>query len=146
MCPLAVVHQQLVHNQISPHNAAFYKLLDELWGEAEDLMDRGITGSGQGFDAPSAGRLGSHAFIPLHNPPEHKMGDVMRKVCCAAVCLWCTGRGVDVLGVDVLGSVTKLGVTPIMPCLRSVRLLVCLPLLCLVVCRLMCMYTHTAGC
>lgn len=43
-------------------------------------MDRGISGSGQGFDAPSAGRLGSHAFIPLHNPPEHKMADAMRKV------------------------------------------------------------------
>jgi hypothetical protein len=65
---------------ISPHNAAFYKLLDELWSEAEDLMDRGISGSGQGFDAPSAGRLGSHAFIPIHNPPSDKMADAIRKV------------------------------------------------------------------
>lgn len=73
---------QLVHIAISPHNAAFYKLLDELWSEAEDLMDRGISGSGQGFDAPSAGRLGSHAFIPIHNPPEHKMADAIRKVRC----------------------------------------------------------------
>jgi len=76
----AVNDMQLCHNEISPHNAAFYKLLDELWGEAEDLMDKGITGSGQGFDAPSAGRLGSHAFIPLHNPPTHKMADAIRKV------------------------------------------------------------------
>jgi hypothetical protein len=65
---------------ISPHNAAFYKLLDELWSEAEELMDRGVSGSGQGFDAPSAGRLGSHAFIPIHNPPSHKMADAIRKV------------------------------------------------------------------
>lgn len=43
-------------------------------------MDRGISGSGQGFDAPSAGRLGSHAFIPIHNPPSHKMADFIRKV------------------------------------------------------------------
>lgn len=71
---------QLCHILIGPHNAAFYKLLDELWGEAEDLMDRGISGSGQGFDAPSAGRLGSHAFIPTHNPPEHRMADAIRKV------------------------------------------------------------------
>lgn len=71
---------QLCHIIIGPHNAAFYKLLDELWSEAEDLMDRGITGSGQGFDAPSAGRLGSHAFIPIHNPAEHKMADAIRKV------------------------------------------------------------------
>lgn len=71
---------QLCHNEISAHNAAFYKLLDELWGEAEELMDKGITGSGAGFDAPSAGRLGSHAFIPIHNPPEHRMAEAVRKV------------------------------------------------------------------
>lgn len=79
-CPPIHPPAQLVHIAISPHNAAFYKLLDELWAEAEDLMDRGISGSGQGFDAPSAGRLGSHAFIPIHNPPEHRMADAIRKV------------------------------------------------------------------
>lgn len=83
---------QLCHNEISPHNAAFYKLPDELWGEAEDLMDKGITGSGQGFDAPSAGRLGRHAFIPLHNPPTHKMADAIRKVGTLA------GRGSNLIG------------------------------------------------
>ena len=48
--------------------------------EAEDLMDRGIKGSGQGFDAKSAGRLGAHGFIPTHNVPEHKRRDAMLKV------------------------------------------------------------------
>lgn len=43
-------------------------------------MDRGFTGTGQGFDAPAAGRLGAFSFIPMHNPPEHKMADVIRKV------------------------------------------------------------------
>eukprot|EP00878_Enallax_costatus_P043316 GHUV01051234.1.p1 GENE.GHUV01051234.1~~GHUV01051234.1.p1 ORF type:complete len:153 (-),score=31.36 GHUV01051234.1:82-540(-) len=60
--------------------AAFYKLLDELWSEAEDLMDRGVTGTGQGFDAASVGRLGSYSYIPTHNPPQHKIADAVRKV------------------------------------------------------------------
>jgi len=29
---------------------------------------QGMGGTGQGFDAPSAGRLGAHSFIPMHNP------------------------------------------------------------------------------
>lgn len=82
-----------MHVVVGPHNASFYKLLDELWGEAEDLMDRGISGSGSGFDAPSAGRLGSHAAIPTHNPPQHRMGDAIRKVSCGG------GGGVGVGGV-----------------------------------------------
>ncbi len=43
-------------------------------------MDRGIKGSGQGFDAKSVGRLGAHGFIPTHNVPEHKRRDAMLKV------------------------------------------------------------------
>lgn len=65
--------------------AAFYKLLDELWREADDLLDRGVTGTGQGFDAPSAGRLGAYSFIPTHNPPQDKMADAIRKVGVPAV-------------------------------------------------------------
>ena len=58
----------------------FYKMVDELWAEVEDLMDRGISGSGSGFEGPSAGRLGSHGFIPMHNPPEHKAREIALKV------------------------------------------------------------------
>jgi HAMP domain-containing protein len=80
---------QLVHNEISAHNRQFYALLDELWAEAEALMDAGISGSGQGFDAPSVGRLGSYGWLPTHNPPAHKMTDAMRKVGVAAwPCPW----------------------------------------------------------
>jgi hypothetical protein len=43
-------------------------------------MDKGLTGTAEGFDGPSAGRLGAHSFIPIHNPPEHKMADAIRKV------------------------------------------------------------------
>jgi hypothetical protein len=77
---LGTMLHELCHNRIGPHNAEFYTLLDELWNEAEELMDKGISGTGQGFDRPSAGRLGAHGFIPTHNPPEHKMADAIRKV------------------------------------------------------------------
>ena len=43
-------------------------------------MDKGIKGSGQGFDAASAGRLGSHSFIVQHNPSEGRLRDVMLQV------------------------------------------------------------------
>lgn len=43
-------------------------------------MAKGISGSGQGFDAASKGRLGSHSFIPTHNPPETQLKNVMLKV------------------------------------------------------------------
>jgi hypothetical protein len=40
-----------VHIAIGPHNASFYKMLDELWEEAEALMDKGITGNQIGAGA-----------------------------------------------------------------------------------------------
>lgn len=95
---LGTMLHELCHNRIGPHNAEFYKLLDDLWTEAEELMDKGITGTAQGFDAASAGRLGAHGFIPTHNPPEHKMADAIRKVrggvgLAAAGRRWCRPAG-----------------------------------------------------
>ena len=48
--------------------------------EVEELMDKGIRGSGQGFDAASVGRLGSHSYIPQHNPSAGRLRDVMLQV------------------------------------------------------------------
>jgi hypothetical protein len=73
---LETMLHELVHNVRGPHDSVFYKLLDELKAECEDLMARGISGTGAGFDASSLGRLGSHAFIPIHNPSESKIRDV----------------------------------------------------------------------
>ncbi|KAK4361725.1 hypothetical protein RND71_016966 [Anisodus tanguticus] len=55
---------ELCHNEYGPHNADFYNLLDEIRKECEELMAKGITGTGQGFDLPGK-RLGGFS----HQPP-----------------------------------------------------------------------------
>jgi len=42
---LGTMLHELVHCKIGAHSAEFYALLDELWTEAEALMDKGITGA-----------------------------------------------------------------------------------------------------
>ncbi|XP_047958884.1 DNA-dependent metalloprotease WSS1-like [Salvia hispanica] len=54
---------ELCHNEHGPHNADFYNLLDELRKECEELMAKGITGTGQGFDLPGK-RLGGYSRQP----------------------------------------------------------------------------------
>lgn len=54
---------ELCHNAHGPHNASFYKLWDELRKECEELMSKGITGTGQGFDMPGK-RLGGLSRQP----------------------------------------------------------------------------------
>ncbi|KAG5538071.1 hypothetical protein RHGRI_025230 [Rhododendron griersonianum] len=55
---------ELCHNEYGPHNTQFYNLLDEIRKECEELMAKGITGTGQGFDLPGR-RLGGFT----HQPP-----------------------------------------------------------------------------
>ncbi|KAG9456006.1 hypothetical protein H6P81_000514 [Aristolochia fimbriata] len=57
---------ELCHNEHGPHNASFYKLWDEIRKECEELISKGVTGTGQGFDAPGK-RLGGFSF---HPPPS----------------------------------------------------------------------------
>ncbi|XWS11343.1 hypothetical protein CRYUN_Cryun38cG0075700 [Craigia yunnanensis] len=54
---------ELCHNAHGPHNASFYKLWDELRKECEELMAKGITGTGEGFDLPGR-RLGGFSRQP----------------------------------------------------------------------------------
>ncbi|KAE8733539.1 Zinc ion binding isoform 2 [Hibiscus syriacus] len=54
---------ELCHNAHGPHNATFYKLWDELRKECEELMSKGITGSGEGFDLLGK-RLGGFSRQP----------------------------------------------------------------------------------
>ncbi|KFK35550.1 hypothetical protein AALP_AA4G005300 [Arabis alpina] len=54
---------ELCHNAHGPHNASFYKLWDELRKECEELISKGITGTGQGFNVPGK-RLGGFTRQP----------------------------------------------------------------------------------
>ncbi|KAI4307884.1 hypothetical protein L6164_031013 [Bauhinia variegata] len=54
---------ELCHNSHGPHNANFYKLWDELRKECEELMAKGLTGTGEGFDLPGR-RLGGFSRQP----------------------------------------------------------------------------------
>ncbi|KAK3128589.1 hypothetical protein QOZ80_6BG0463790 [Eleusine coracana subsp. coracana] len=56
---------ELCHNERGPHDAQFYKLWDELRKECEELVSKGITGTGQGFDGTGR-RLGG---FTIHPPP-----------------------------------------------------------------------------
>ncbi|XP_059666546.1 uncharacterized protein LOC132312267 [Cornus florida] len=54
---------ELCHNVHGPHNANFYKLWDELRKECEELINKGIAGTGEGFDLPGR-RLGGFSRQP----------------------------------------------------------------------------------
>ncbi|XP_020573095.1 DNA-dependent metalloprotease WSS1 isoform X2 [Phalaenopsis equestris] len=57
---------ELCHIEHGPHNALFYKLWDELRKECDDLIAKGITGTGEGFDGTGR-RLGGFTRQP---PPS----------------------------------------------------------------------------
>ncbi|KAK9734931.1 hypothetical protein RND81_04G172200 [Saponaria officinalis] len=54
---------ELCHNAHGPHNASFYKLWDQLRKECEELMSKGISGTGEGFDLPGK-QLGGFSRQP----------------------------------------------------------------------------------
>ncbi|KAL5199938.1 hypothetical protein ABZP36_021141 [Zizania latifolia] len=56
---------EFCHIARGPHDAQFYKLWDELRKECEELVSKGITGSGQRFDGTGR-RLGG---FTVHPPP-----------------------------------------------------------------------------
>jgi hypothetical protein len=48
--------------------------------ELENLQDKGIEGSGAGFDARPAGRLGGRGPVLIHNPDPRRLREVAVKV------------------------------------------------------------------
>ncbi|XP_075513854.1 uncharacterized protein LOC142549019 [Primulina tabacum] len=54
---------ELCHNVHGPHNSSFYKLWDDIRKECEDFINKGIRGTGQGFDLPGR-RLGGFSLKP----------------------------------------------------------------------------------
>ncbi|ETV94772.1 hypothetical protein H310_11728 [Aphanomyces invadans] len=63
---LGTMLHELVHMKIGPHNASFYKMLDELTREMENLLERGLLGAaGAAFqDAGNGQSLGGMHVLP----------------------------------------------------------------------------------
>jgi hypothetical protein len=80
---LGTMLHEIVHNVRGPHDAEFYKTLDEVTAECEELMSKGISGSGVGFDGPSCGRLGSRAGFrpPGSSTPAEMRAAQLRSAC-----------------------------------------------------------------
>ncbi|KAK9804047.1 hypothetical protein WJX73_008674 [Symbiochloris irregularis] len=64
---LGTLLHEMSHIVHQHHKEPFWKLYHELNVELDELMTKGIAGTGQGFDAPSAGRLGGKG-PGAHNP------------------------------------------------------------------------------
>ncbi|KAF9604183.1 hypothetical protein IFM89_003929 [Coptis chinensis] len=56
---------ELCHNKHGPHNASFYKLWDELRKECEELISKGVSGTGEGFDCAGKRLGGVSRQVPL---------------------------------------------------------------------------------
>ena len=67
---LAVMLHELVHNRIGPHDGKFFALLAELEKECEDLMAKGMGGTGAGFDAKGTklGHRGGWGGLETRDP------------------------------------------------------------------------------
>ncbi|KAF5727916.1 hypothetical protein HS088_TW21G00056 [Tripterygium wilfordii] len=56
---------ELCHNAHGPHNAQFYELWDELRKACEELISKGVTGTGEGFDLLGRRLGGFSRQLPL---------------------------------------------------------------------------------
>lgn len=66
-----------------------------MWQECDDFRSRGITGTGAGFDALAAGRVGGAGF-GAHNPDPSQLRDKMLKAR-ATGCYQILSRSFDVM-------------------------------------------------
>ena len=76
---LGTLLHELVHNVRGPHDAKFYALLDEITTECEKDMAAGVSGTGRGFDAPPAGRIGGRGPVPAHSPDRARLREAMAR-------------------------------------------------------------------
>lgn len=62
---LGTLLHELAHIQVGPHNAQFYKLLDELQDECDALIAKGISGVDRnGVSVSNGNRLGGNSALP----------------------------------------------------------------------------------
>ena len=59
---ILVLLHELTHIVRGPHDDVFWKLLDELKEEYDQLKKEGKGGTGEGFDAKSVGKIGTRGF------------------------------------------------------------------------------------
>ena len=59
---ILVLLHELTHIVRGPHDDVFWKLLDELKEEYDQLKNEGKGGTGEGFDAKSVGKIGTRGF------------------------------------------------------------------------------------
>jgi len=104
---LVMLHE-LCHNDIGPHNAKFFKLLDEITVECEELMAKGIGGSGAGFDAKGQrlGHRGGWGGIETRDPRKAAAEAAARRAGYQAAMGPAGGRK---LGGGGAGAATQLG-------------------------------------
>lgn len=76
---LGTLLHELVHNVRGPHDAMFYAILDEITSECERDIAAGVAGTGQGFDAPAAGRVGGRGPLPANNMERSKLREAMAR-------------------------------------------------------------------
>ncbi|XP_039117215.1 DNA-dependent metalloprotease WSS1 [Dioscorea cayenensis subsp. rotundata] len=77
---------ELCHIEIGPHNAEFYRLWDELRKECDDLVAKGITGPGQGFDGHGR-RLGGYTRLVSLPPLRQAATNAAEKRRCVGTLL-----------------------------------------------------------
>eukprot|EP00039_Didymoeca_costata_P029679 m.25869 g.25869 ORF g.25869 m.25869 type:complete len:390 (+) comp7744_c0_seq2:102-1271(+) len=83
---LGTLLHELAHMQVGPHNAQFYKLLDTLWTEAEELMDKGYTGYAPGEYLGKGLKLDPSRHNPSKEHARKKALEAARRralTCCA---------------------------------------------------------------
>eukprot|EP00038_Savillea_parva_P029753 m.73286 g.73286 ORF g.73286 m.73286 type:complete len:379 (+) comp8827_c0_seq3:302-1438(+) len=84
---LGTLLHELVHIVHGNHSADFYRLLDELWDECEQLMDRGITGDTTGAGAPGFSFTGTGQRLDgsQRNPTSGTRGTAKQRAADAAL-------------------------------------------------------------
>mmetsp|Transcript_12568 Transcript_12568/g.25513 ORF Transcript_12568/g.25513 Transcript_12568/m.25513 type:complete len:282 (-) Transcript_12568:926-1771(-) len=67
---LRTLLHELAHNEVGPHNAQFYRILEEITAECEKLIANGVTGSDGGFESAGKGQRLHEGGVAV---PRHRL-------------------------------------------------------------------------
>ncbi|KAJ2395423.1 hypothetical protein GGI23_004306 [Coemansia sp. RSA 2559] len=112
---LGTMLHELVHIVRSPHDAEFYRILDELKAEAEVLLAQGYTGDGFFSDGRKLGAGIAHS-VPLHMQREKSLQSIEARKRLQKLGLGGPprklGGGSDLLGTQLAAASRKQRYTP----------------------------------